>query len=86
MILGAGATPGIVRVVEPTGHETIVILETGGRRLTARAAAGVKLAPGEQVPFDLDPTALHLFADDAEGRRLNRDNPASPAGRTSHES
>jgi ABC-type sugar transport system ATPase subunit len=75
VILGAGAVQGIVRVVEPTGHETIVILETAGHRLTARTAAGTRLAPGERNPFDLDPTALHLFAADADGRRLNRDTP-----------
>jgi ABC-type sugar transport system ATPase subunit len=78
VILGAGAVQGIVRVVEPTGHETIVILETAGHRLTARTAAGTRLAPGERIPFDLDATALHLFAGDADGRRLNLDIPGSP--------
>jgi ABC-type sugar transport system ATPase subunit len=78
VILGAGAIHGTVRVVEPTGHETIVILEAGGRRLTARAGAGTRLAAGEQIPFDLDATALHLFAGDADGRRLNHDTPGVP--------
>jgi len=78
VILGTGATQGIVRVVEPTGHETIVILETAGHRLTARAGPGVRLAPGERIPFDLDAAALHLFAGDADGRRLNLDIPGPP--------
>jgi multiple sugar transport system ATP-binding protein len=82
VILGEGASQAIVRVVEPTGHETIVILETGaGRRLTARAAAGVRLSPGEPVPFRLDAAALHLFAGDAAGRRLNLDTNTAPPGK-----
>jgi ABC-type sugar transport system ATPase subunit len=75
--LGEGEDEAMVRVVEPTGHETIVILETaGGHRLTARAPAGVRLSPGERALFRLDAAALHLFAGDAEGRRLNLDPPA----------
>ena len=78
MTLGEGEGEALVRVVEPTGHETIVILETaGGHRLTARAPAGVALSPCERAAFRLDAQALHLFAGDAEGRRLNLDTPTA---------
>jgi ABC-type sugar transport system ATPase subunit len=69
--IGQGTATATVRVVEPTGHETIVIVETtGGQRLTARLGGQAAVRPGETVPFTLDPAGLHLFAADAEGRRL----------------
>ncbi len=69
---GEAGHAGTVRVVEPTGHETIVIVETGGaQRLSARAAAGIRLSPGEPIHFTLEPSGIHLFAADEEGRRID---------------
>ena len=67
---GAGHE-GVVRVVEPTGHETIVLVEVGdGRRITARVPAGTRLAAGEPARLAFEPTGLHLFSADEDGRRL----------------
>ncbi|GIX13867.1 MAG: hypothetical protein KatS3mg118_1826 [Paracoccaceae bacterium] len=61
-----------VRVVEPTGHETIVIAELpGGALVTARAPARARPAIGEVLPLGLDPDGLHLFAADEEGARID---------------
>ena len=81
--IGEGDLAATVRVVEPTGHETIVIIEVGdGLRLTARVAAGMRLSPGERIGFALSPDAIHLFAADDEGRRLNDDAHIAPQERT----
>ncbi len=71
LALGAGPHRAAVRVVEPAGHETLVIVETeGGARLTLRAPAGARPAPGEPVALGIDPAGVHLFAADPEGRRI----------------
>ena len=69
--LGAEGHRGTVRLVEPTGHETIVAVETeAGIRLTARAPGGSALKAGETAPFALDPAGLHLFEPGEAGRRV----------------
>ncbi len=71
--IGAGPIAARVRVVEPTGHENIIILETDGLgALTARTAVQVRPTVGETVQCGIDADALHLF-DGADGRRRNRD-------------
>jgi multiple sugar transport system ATP-binding protein len=71
--LGAGPHAGIVRTVEPTGHETIVAVEIeGGQRLTARAPAAMPLRAGETVRLGLDAASAHVFAAGPQGQRLNR--------------
>jgi ABC-type sugar transport system ATPase subunit len=68
---GAAGHPATVRVVEPTGHETIVIVElAGGERLSARMAGTARLSAGERTHVTLDRAGIHLFAADEEGRRL----------------
>ncbi|MCC7426261.1 MAG: ABC transporter ATP-binding protein [Alphaproteobacteria bacterium] len=69
VLLGAGPLSGRIRVVEPTGHETIVAFEAAGASFVARAAADFSGAPGETVPFDLRSARLHVF-DGATGGRL----------------
>lgn len=66
--LGTGGFAATVRVVEPTGHETIVMAEVAGETLVARAAPDAGLAPGESVRFALRTGRLHAF--DSDGRRL----------------
>ncbi|WP_439596905.1 ABC transporter ATP-binding protein [Falsiroseomonas sp.] len=61
VLLGEGPFRATVRVVEPTGHETIVMLDAEGASLTARAPAESHLRPGEIVPFALRADRLHLF-------------------------
>lgn len=66
--LGAGPFACTIRVVEPTGHETIVMAEAAGETLVARAAPDSQLVPGQVVPFAVRAQRLHAF--DADGRRL----------------
>ncbi len=76
VILGqSGAHNAMVKIVEPTGHENIVILELegGGPKLTARTPATSPIAVDDLVPVDLVAAHLHVFAGDGDGRRLNAD-------------
>ena len=68
--IGAGEGRGRVVLVEPLGHETIVILAVGAERLTARIPAGPAPALDETVPFGIAPGRLHLFDADS-GLRID---------------
>ena len=63
-----------VRLVEPTGYETIVALDADGLALTARVPGSKAVRVGETVAFDLRRERIHLF-DKSDGRRWE------PAGR-----
>ena len=77
--LGTGDLPGIVRLVENTGHEQIVTLEiSGGARILARAEAGRRLNVGQSIAAGFARDAIHLFAADESGLRLNRDGADAP--------
>jgi multiple sugar transport system ATP-binding protein len=67
--IGAGPIEAEVKVVEPTGHETIVLLDIGPATLTARIADEVRLRPGEPVRLGLRLAKLHLFDRDG-GKRI----------------
>ncbi len=72
ILIGKGKQKAMVRVVEPTGHENIIILELeGGQTVTARTEASVRPTVGANVPITFDKQNAHLFAGDDEGRRLN---------------
>jgi len=75
VIVGEGPGTALVKVVEPTGHEQIVLLGAGGVILTARVRNDCPLKAGERVPVRLDVAKLHVF-DTETGRRLNADRPA----------
>lgn len=76
ILLGRGDLSAMVRVVEPTGHENIIILELeGGQKITARTDVAMRPAVGSTVPITLSEHNLHLFAGDDDGRRLNRAEP-----------
>lgn len=68
VLIGQGPYRATVRVVEPTGHETIVMLDAGGSPLTARAPAESTLNPGDVVSFALRAERLHLFDATSEAR------------------
>jgi multiple sugar transport system ATP-binding protein len=74
VLIGAGPVEARVAVVEPTGHESIVLLDIGATRLTARLGGDATLRPGEAVRVSFRLAKLHLF-DRASGLRL----PAVPA-------
>lgn len=72
ILVGKGRQSALVRVVEPTGHENIIILELeGGQTVTARTEASVRPKVGSNIPISIDRQNAHLFAGDDEGRRLN---------------
>ena len=61
--------PAEVKVVEPTGHENIVLFELGDIAVTARIPAHVRLCPREPARISFRPSKLHAF-DGATGDRL----------------
>ena len=67
---GEGPHSAIVRVLEPAGHETLVIMDAGGAPLIARARPEVSLAPGDTIRFGLRHERMHAF-DPAGGGRLH---------------
>ena len=72
LLLGSGDAVAAIRLVEPTGHESIVTLDIGGQSVIARAPGDTALGMGERVNFDLRRDRLHFF-DRESGRRLNSD-------------
>jgi ABC-type sugar transport system ATPase subunit len=67
----AGWTEARVTVVEPMGNETIATLTEGGRRITARVAPTLDLAPGAPAWYSLSGDHL-LYFDAVTGRRVQR--------------
>jgi multiple sugar transport system ATP-binding protein len=68
--LGSGPFVARVRVVEPTGHEQIVLLDVeGGDSLTVRADADLVLRAGETLRWGVRAPRLHLF-DAEDGARI----------------
>jgi multiple sugar transport system ATP-binding protein len=83
---GPGPWQARVRLVERTGHETIVMLETGATALTARMIGDAPVRIGEMVPFDLRRERIHLFRG-SDGKRIelsDRTAAASIPQRTRH--
>jgi multiple sugar transport system ATP-binding protein len=70
IVLGNGPHQATIRVVEPTGHETIIMAEIGGERAVMRAAADAGLGVGETRAFSLKASRLHAF-DTGTGERLD---------------
>ncbi len=62
----AGAVPGRVYTVEPTGDLTFLHVSVGGAIVVVSVAPGVRVAPDEPVWLEFDPARLHLF----EGKSL----------------
>jgi multiple sugar transport system ATP-binding protein len=50
-----------VEMTEPTGAETIVLLQLAGHNVLGRISPDIKLTPGERAPFALDTRKLCLF-------------------------
>ncbi|MBP0582809.1 ABC transporter ATP-binding protein [Labrys sp. LIt4] len=71
--LTSGSVPGAtlkgrVDVVEPTGPDTMVIVDVGGKKLTARLGARESPTLGEQISLSVDLAGISLF-DPATGQR-----------------
>ena len=69
--LGAGGIPATVRIVQPIGPETHVIVgwDDIPQTLTARVPGIVRLQPGASVEVTLDDSQM-LYFDPETGRRL----------------
>ena len=68
IVVGNGAHEATIRVVEPTGHETIVMGSIGGAPVTLRAAPDTALQAGATARFALKTARLHAF-DTVTGKR-----------------
>ena len=68
LTLSQTGLPCTVRVVEPTGSETHVVLRFQDQEVTAVFRERHKLAPGDTVHLAHDPAQLHLFG--ADGARI----------------
>lgn len=66
---GGNVLSGTVDVVEPTGPDTMVILNVGGQMLTARLGGRDRPQLGEQMTLGLDVPAINLF-DPESGSRI----------------
>ena len=77
-IVGAGPTLGEVQleVVEQMGHESMGYFRLNGLRCAMRLPADSGLSVGDRVSPRIRGGAVHLFADDAEGRRIEFPSPA----------
>lgn len=69
VVVDNGPYPARVRIVEPLGHESIVLLDVGNGTLVARAAAEIPLHAGQSATLGLRPSKVHLF-DAQSGVRL----------------
>ncbi len=74
LLLGASLdSPGVeavVKVVEPTGSETHLVAEAGGRDLVAVSRDRLALRPGERVRLNPEAGRMHLF-EPGSGKRIN---------------
>jgi multiple sugar transport system ATP-binding protein len=57
-----------VVVIEPTGADTLAVLDVGGHEFTARLDPDAALKPGQDARFLIDVTKLVCF--DAQTQRL----------------
>jgi len=59
---------GVVSVVEPTGADTYLVIQTDAGDVTLRTTPGAALRPGQSVGLGLSPEHAHWF--DTQGERL----------------
>lgn len=72
LVIGQDGNPARVTVVEPTGHEVIVVFDFHGVEIIGRASPDLGLAPDDVVNVLPRAERLHVF-DGKDGRRLNVD-------------
>jgi ABC-type sugar transport system ATPase subunit len=65
-----GFTAARVYVVEEMGNETILVLASGEKQITARAPAGLRLDFDTPVWYRANPAKLHRF-NRATGARMD---------------
>jgi len=69
VINGAEGTPAVVKLVEPTGADTHVLLDVGGKEMTCVVNDRVDFAPGHQITVSIASPKIHFF-DPASEKRL----------------
>ena len=72
IVIDDQGTPARVAVVEPIGHEIIVVFDADGSEIVGRFSPDVKMRADDTVRLSPRPEKLHVFAT-ADGRRLNRE-------------
>ncbi len=72
VVLATDGEPAVAKVVEPTGHESIVFFDVAGHTVVGRVGPDVFLKAGEPVRITFNSRKLHLFGAE-NGRRLNAD-------------
>ena len=65
---GRGMGDAAARLIEPSGPDTLLHLDTGEGVIVARIPGFLDVAPGTAVGVTLDVTQLHFF--DSSGIRL----------------
>jgi multiple sugar transport system ATP-binding protein len=50
-----------IEVIEPTGADTLVVIDLGGHEFTARLEPDLSLAPGQRMRFLVDLSKLVCF-------------------------
>ena len=55
-------------IIEPTGPDTMVIINVGGQLVTVRLGARERPAPGEVMTLGVDTTGVSLFDPETEKR------------------
>jgi len=66
---GAATLTGTVDVVEPTGPDTMVIVNVGGQMITARLGSRDRPKLGTEMVLAVDASAINLFDPDS-GERI----------------
>ena len=66
---GPATLSGKVDVIEPTGPDTMVVVDVGGQMLTARLGPKDRPASGAPITLSIDTAAVNLF-DPASGNRI----------------
>lgn len=69
IVLGEKGVEATVKRVEPTGSETVLLLETGGALLTALSRTEELFNVGDKVNFEI-PQSAHRYFDADSGNRL----------------
>ena len=65
----AGCMMARVRLVEPTGSDTHLVLDAGGTEILCAIRERMHLSPGQTIAVTPDSTKIHLFAE-GSGERL----------------
>ena len=69
VMVGTGPWQGEVRVIEPTGYETLVFIDVAGQQVVARVGADHPVRVLTTVPVEIRVDRLHLF-DATTGARI----------------